>query len=254
MANHSSLKHESMPPRRSAVGPEHPSADAVSPAHPLVALQRQVGNAQVARMLAQREGAAPEEEDELQLSRDPAVQRESAPEEEDELQLSRDPAVQRASATDEDELQLAREAPEVGPEGGPVSDATASRINAMRGGGSSLDQGARAEMEAGLGDSLADVRVHTGAESQQLNRSLGARAFTTGSDIFFGEGASPADKGLLGHELTHVVQQRGMEGGGPMTVGPADDAYEAQAEAAGSALSSGAAPSAQRAPEQEQQG
>jgi Domain of unknown function (DUF4157) len=95
--------------------------------------------------------------------------------------------------------------------------------------------------------------VHTGADSQQLNRSLGAKAFTTGSDIFFGEGASPADKGLLAHELTHVVQQRDMAGGGPMTVGPAGDAYEAEAEATAAAVSSGAAPAAQRAPEDETQ-
>ena len=42
------------------------------PQHPVLRLQRQVGNAQVARMLAQREG----EEDELQMKRDPAIQRE----------------------------------------------------------------------------------------------------------------------------------------------------------------------------------
>ncbi len=202
--------------------------------HPLISLQRQLGNAHIARMLAQRE-AAPEEEDELQLSRDPAVQREAAPEEEDELQLS-------------------RAAPEVGPEGGPVSDRTASRINAMRGGGSGLDADARSAMEHNLGESFADVRVHTGPEAHQLNRSLGARAFTTGNDIFFGEGASPSDRGLLAHELTHVAQQRGMTGGGPLTVGPADDAYEAEAEARAAAVSSGATPPAQREPLEEPEG
>ena len=62
------------------------------PQHPVLRLQRQVGNAQVARMLAQREG----EEDELQMKRDPAVQRSEGGEaEEEELQMKRDPALQR---------------------------------------------------------------------------------------------------------------------------------------------------------------
>ena len=79
-------------------------------------------------------------------------------------------------------------------------------------------------------------------------------AFTTGNDIFFGEGASPSDRGLLAHELTHVAQQRGMTGGGPLTVGPADDAYEAEAEARAAAVSSGATPPAQREPLEEPEG
>ena len=166
---------------------------------PLAQLQRVIGNAQVARMLAQRE-AMPEEE-----------------EENGTLQAM----------------------PEVGLEGGPVSDAVASRINASRGGGAALESGMRASMEQQLGASFEDVRVHTGAESHQLNRSVGARAFTTGSDIFLGQGASAGDSGLLAHELTHVVQQRSIEATGPMMVGPADDSYEQQADAIAAAITSG---------------
>ncbi len=227
MPGHSRSEREHAALQRPKAGAD-PGAEAGPSPHPLIALQRQVGNKQIARMLAQR---AAEEEDELGLR---------AAEEEDELALSRDPALQRESA-EEDELALSREGPEVGAEGGPVSDATASRINGLRGGGSSLDEGTRAEMEGALGASFADVRVHTGSEAAQLNRSLGAKAFTTGSDVFFGEGASPADRGLLAHELTHVVQQRGMSPGGPLTVGPADDPLETEAEASAAAVSSGAA-------------
>jgi len=257
MPDHNLPNHERLAARRAAQS-DTPQAESGPAPHPLLALQRQLGNAQIARMLAQREAAEGEEEA-LQMSRDPAVQREAAEDEEELLQASRDPAVQREAAEDEEEaLQMSRdsaalqrdEAPEVGPEGGPVSDATASQIESMRGGGSALDQGARAEMEGSLSDSFADVRVHTGGEAARLNRSLGAKAFTTGSDVFFAEGASPADKGLLAHELTHVTQQRGMAGAGPMTVGPADDAYEAAAEASSAAVSSGAAPAAQRKPEE----
>ena len=239
MADHNLSEHERASLRRpgGTVAPQR--ADDTTAPHPLVALGRQVGNAAINRLLAQREAVEEEEDELVQPSRDPAVQREALGEEEDEaLQMQRDPAVQRD------------EAPEVGPEGGPVSGATSSRIESLRGGGSALDQSARAEMEGSLGDSFADVRVHTGGEAHQLNRSLGAKAFTTGSDVFFADGASPADKGLLAHELTHVTQQRGMAGAGPMTVGPADDAYEAAAEASSAAVSSGAAPAAQRKPEE----
>ena len=233
MPDHNLPNHERLAARRAAQS-DTPQAESGPAPHPLLALQRQLGNAQIARMLAQREAAEGEEEA-LQMSRDPAVQREAAEDEEEALQMSRDSAALQRD-----------EAPEVGPEGGPVSDATASQIESMRGGGSALDQGARAEMEGSLSDSFADVRVHTGGEAARLNRSLGAKAFTTGSDVFFAEGASPADKGLLAHELTHVTQQRGMAGAGPMTVGPADDAYEAAAEASSAAVSSGA----QRKPEE----
>ena len=215
--------------------------------HPLLTLQRQVGNAQVARMLAQR--AAVEEEEELQMKRDPEVQRVAA-EEEDELQMKRDPDVQRAAVEEEDELQMKRDVPEVGLEGGPVSDSVAGRIRGKKGGGSPLDDGTRATMESHFGTSLEDVRVHTDGESGVLNRSLGAKAFTTGSDIFLGHGASSGDRNLLAHELTHVVQQRSMSGSGQMTVGPAGDRYEQEADAIAARVVSGADP-AQRAPDEE---
>ncbi len=48
------------------------------------------------------------------------------------------------------------------------------------------------------------------SESNQLNQSLSSRAFATGQDIFFKQGAyNPGSRDgqeLLAHELTHVVQ------------------------------------------------
>ncbi|MFN7524663.1 MAG: DUF6972 family protein, partial [Aphanizomenon sp.] len=53
----------------------------------------------------------------------------------------------------------------------------------------------------------------TDGESDQLNKSLNSRAFATGQDIFFSQGAyNPGSRDgqeLLAHELTHVVQQNG---------------------------------------------
>jgi len=59
------------------------------------------------------------------------------------------------------------------------------------------------------------VRVHTGAPSDHLARSLQVRAFTTGQDIFMQQGAyhpgSRSGLELPAHELTYVVQQRALQ-------------------------------------------
>src|SRR5262249_43935202 len=120
------------------------------------------------------------------------------------------------------------------------------RINSRRGGGAALDEGTRATMEGSFGTSFQDVRVHTDAESDALNRSISAKAFTTGSDIFFRKDTSPGDHSLLAHEMTHVVQQRSSSHSGPMTVGPAGDSHEQHADATASAVTSGTAAQAQR--------
>jgi hypothetical protein len=253
MANHLT---PSTPEREGLVRASHkdgssPSADSGGEVHPVLTLQRQIGNAQIQRMLAQRE-AAPEE-DEVQAKRDPSVvQREAAPEEE-EVQAKRDPSlVQREAAPEEEEkaVQAKRDPtiqrePEVGLEGGPVSDGVQRRIESARGGGAPLDSGTRGAMEGSFGESFGDVRLHTDRESDSLSRSLGARAFTTGNDIFLRQDASPSDRSLLGHELAHVVQQRDgavTSQGSGMQVGPADDAFERAADSAGSAVASGGAP------------
>jgi hypothetical protein len=75
----------------------------------------------------------------------------------------------------------------------------------------SLDETTRSEMERTLGFELRDVRIHMTKQAGDLARQLNAEAFTIGSDIFAAEGKlSPSTregKGLLIHELTHVVQQ-----------------------------------------------
>jgi outer membrane protein OmpA-like peptidoglycan-associated protein len=75
--------------------------------------------------------------------------------------------------------------------------------------GSPLPEAARATLEAGFNTSFGDVRVHTGPDAARLARGLGARAFTHGSDIFFGAGESAGANALTAHELTHVLQQSG---------------------------------------------
>ncbi|MCU1487653.1 MAG: hypothetical protein JWN67_4399 [Actinomycetia bacterium] len=102
----------------------------------------------------------------------------------------------------------------VGPEGGDVTDEVAASIDGKRGGGgAALPDGVRGSMEGAFGADLGDVRVHTGGEADTLSQALGARAFTTGNDIFFANGeydpSSRAGQETLAHELTHTVQQTG---------------------------------------------
>jgi len=115
--------------------------------------------------------------------------------------------VQRDGIEDE-ELQAA---PNHGLEGGEVDDSVAQSIQRAKGGGAPLDDGVRSSMEQGFGADFSGVRVHTGGQADALNRSLNARAFTTGNDIFFGKGQyNPGSSGgqeLIAHELTHTVQQ-----------------------------------------------
>jgi hypothetical protein len=86
-----------------------------------------------------------------------------------------------------------------------VSDDVEGRINSAVGGGKSLPN--REKFESFFDTDLSAVRVHEGAESADLNRSIAARAFTTGTDVFLGADASTNDSELMAHELTHVVQQ-----------------------------------------------
>jgi hypothetical protein len=160
--------------------------------------------------IVQRAG---EEEDELQMKRVDIVQR--AGEEEDELQMKR---IQRSeSAEDEgEELQMKRDLQRkpVDMSGSfDVEKDVESKISAKSGNGQTIPDVNRQMFESTMGHDFSDVNVHTDSESDSLNKQVGARAFTTGSDIFFRQGEyNPASSGgqeLLAHELTHVVQQGG---------------------------------------------
>ena len=108
-------------------------------------------------------------------------------------------------------LNLARQAEENKPATSEVEEA----IHRSRGGGRSLDSGVRTQMESAFEADFSSVRVHTNTQADSLNRALSARAFTTGQDIFFGNGeynpGASSGRELLAHELTHVVQQHGSQ-------------------------------------------
>ncbi|MBD2631012.1 DUF4157 domain-containing protein [Aphanizomenon sp. FACHB-1399] len=86
-------------------------------------------------------------------------------------------------------------------------------IKSKKGSGEELADNVREPMETAFDANFSGVKVHTDGESDQLNKSLNSRAFATGQDIFFSQGAyNPGSRDgqeLLAHELTHVVQQNG---------------------------------------------
>src|SRR4030095_10183213 len=84
-----------------------------------------------------------------------------------------------------------------------------SQVSRSTGRGSPLPDHVRAYMEPRFGADFSHVRVHTGSDAIQMNRTVGAEAFTHGSDIYFSAGRGPANEELTAHELTHVVQQTG---------------------------------------------
>ncbi|HLP87133.1 MAG TPA: DUF4157 domain-containing protein [Nostocaceae cyanobacterium] len=90
-----------------------------------------------------------------------------------------------------------------------------SSIQQVRGGGQPLADRIRQPMEQAFGADFSGVKVHTDTQADMLNCSLGARAFTTGQDLFFKRGEYKPEslhgQELLAHELTHVVQQNPVQ-------------------------------------------
>jgi Domain of unknown function (DUF4157) len=130
------------------------------------------------------------------------VQREKMPEEDEELGLS--PTIQRCSIQRREET--------IG--GGEASLDVESAINSAKGSGQPLDAGLKQSLGQTMGADFSGVRVHTDPQSDRLNRSIQAKAFTTGQDVFFRQGlyqpGSRSGQELIAHELTHVVQQKGL--------------------------------------------
>ena len=135
-------------------------------------------------------------------------------------------------------------------QGGGSGFAVDPSVLRKAGPGIALPEALRLRMEQALGAGFADVRIHVGPQAA----SIGAVAFTAGSDLYFAPGRYQPEtaegRRLLGHELAHVVQQRqGRVQGAPGAVTVVQNAaLEAEADLAGlraaAGLTSYQAPSA----------
>jgi outer membrane protein OmpA-like peptidoglycan-associated protein len=118
----------------------------------------------------------------------------------------------------------------------------------LRSPGQPLDASARAFMEPRFGRDFSQVRVHTDGQAADSARAVNALAYTVGRDVVFGMGQyaprTSAGQRLLGHELTHVVQQQSGQPGiqTHLAVGPANDRYEQEADWVAESVVSKASP------------
>ena len=120
-----------------------------------------------------------------------------------------EPQIQRKCSScdmEEDELQISRK-PE-GTGGIDVSNDFSSQLSNSV--GHSLNSSTQSFMESKFGNDFSDVRIHDDSRAAGLASDVNARAFTFGNDIFLNKSESMYDKSLMGHELTHVVQQDSM--------------------------------------------
>lgn len=118
-------------------------------------------------------------------------------------------------------------------EASPVHDVVGS------GGGTPLDTATQATMESAFGTSFEHVRVHTDDRASASAESVGANAYTVGSDVVFRGGqyspSTPTGQRTIAHELAHVVQQSqgpvdGSDAPGGIRVSDPSDRFERAAE------------------------
>jgi Domain of unknown function (DUF4157) len=133
-------------------------------------------------------------------------------------------------------MRRRRGAPEAGP---PTNLSLSARP---------LDAITRAHFEPLLGHDLSQVRIYPDSAAPT---ELGAAAFTVGDDVIFAPGryapGTSAGQRLLGHELTHVVQQRSAPSP-DAGVGQRSDHAEREAEHAAERLAAGASVAVQAVP------
>ena len=94
----------------------------------------------------------------------------------------------------------------------PVQESDLSaQLRLSKGKGNPMSPGILLEMNTAFGVDFSNVRIHTDTQSVEMNRKLGAHAFTNGNDIYFNQGKYAPEttegKRLLAHELAHTIQQ-----------------------------------------------
>jgi uncharacterized protein DUF4157/lysine-specific metallo-endopeptidase family protein len=115
---------------------------------------------------------------------------------------------------------------------------------ALRSSDKPLDPPLRTDMEARFGHDFSRVRIHTDAGAAESARAVSAEAYTVGRDVVFDSGRyaphTDEGRGLLAHELAHVVQQSTspIAPGGTLEIGSPADAEERDAQRAAEHASS----------------
>lgn len=99
----------------------------------------------------------------------------------------------------------------------PSAEHEADRLSASVKSGS--PSSVKAAMGRKMGADFSSVNFHTGAAAAAKADSMGARAFTSGRDIYFGSGGF--NPSVAAHELVHTAQQGMVDSGTSVSAAPA---------------------------------
>jgi phage-related protein len=219
--------------------------------HPVLSLQRSIGNRAVGWLLDSQPSTTESREPEKEADEQPIQRKcQSCIDDEEPIQLkaqSADNGVLHPMLAEALLLSAHRRPPvlqaKFEPEA-PTTNGTSNReIIPKNSPGEPLDDRTRGFMESGLGTRLSQVRIHRDAQSAEAAEALNATAFSTGQDVYFAAGkyAPGHSEGqrLLAHELAHTVQQsNGLKPtklarkAADVAVSDPDDPLEREADAA----------------------
>ena len=168
--------------------------------------------------------AKEEEEESMQMEEEEEAMQ-AKEEEEESMQMEEEEEAMQAKEEEEESMQMEEEeeAMQAKEEEEAIQAKRSPRkllhrgldlarsIRMRKGKGDPLSPEVRAKMERSFQADFGGVRIHTDQDSVKMNRAVGAKAFTTGKDIFFNQGrfdpSTQRGRLLLAHELTHTVQQ-----------------------------------------------
>jgi hypothetical protein len=241
--------------------------------HPILHLQRTIGNQAVQRLLRQAEpddlGARSSTKEVTRFAHDfsqipvhpkspanaQAKLRISPPgdiyeQEEDSVseQVMRMPdlQLQRACAcggkSEEGECDACKPSRNARGESAGVAHVSGMVGEVLRSAGRPLDEARQTSMDARFHFDFSRVRIHDDARAAESASAVSALAYTVGRHVVFGRGqyspATAAGRRLLAHELTHVMQQSasGSTTAQPFTIGPAHSPAEREADAIADAV------------------
>jgi len=98
----------------------------------------------------------------------------------------------------------------------PQAETEADRLSSAVNAGP--PESVKAVMGQRMGADFSGVRFHTGAVAAAKANAMGARAYTSGADVYFGEGGF--DPAVAAHELVHTAQQGMVDSGASVMSAP----------------------------------
>ena len=99
----------------------------------------------------------------------------------------------------------------------PTAEAEADRIAASVSGARTPEE-VKTQLGEKMGADFSHVTFHTDSAAVNQADAMGARAYTSGSDVYFGSGGF--DPGVAAHELVHTVQQGVVDSSMQTTAAP----------------------------------